>query len=72
MLAGTLQQQNSGFLERYRDEAAPGAHKRPPAVRRTTALNDYLKDQIRRRNYRQVDGFPDWWIYVNLKTAPPS
>ena len=68
LLAGTLQQQNSGFLERYRDEAAPGAHKRPPAVR-DDALNDYLKDQIRRRNYRQVDGFPDWWIYVNLKTA---
>lgn len=68
LLAGALQQQNSEFLERYRDQAAPGAHKRPPAVR-DDALNDYLKDQIRGHSYRRVDGFPEWWIYVDLKTV---
>ncbi len=67
LLAGVLQRQNPEFLERYRDEAAPGAHKRPPAVR-DDALNDRLKDQIREKRYRQVDGSSEWWIYVNLKT----
>lgn len=67
LLAGALQRQNPDFLERYRDEAAPGAHKRPPAVR-DDALNDYLEGQIRRQSYRQVDGSSEWWIYVDLKT----
>lgn len=67
LLAGALQRQSPDFLERYRDEAAPGAHKRPPAVR-DDALNDYLEGQIRRQSYRQVDGSSEWWIYVDLKT----
>ncbi|MDE0497100.1 MAG: type I restriction endonuclease [Acidimicrobiaceae bacterium] len=67
LLAGAMQRQSPDFLERYRDEAAPGAHKRPPAVR-DDALNDYLEGQIRGQSYRQVDGSSEWWIYVNLKT----
>lgn len=67
LLAGAMQQQNSDFLERYRDEAAPAAHKRRPAVR-DEALDDELMRHVRERRYRQVEGFPDWWIYVDLKT----
>jgi len=67
LLAGAMQRQSPDFLERYRDEAAPGAHKRPAAVR-DDALNDYLEGQIRGQSYRQVDGSSEWWIYVNLKT----
>ena len=67
LLAGALQRRNTDFMERYRDEAAPAAYKGTAAVR-DDMLDDSLRRQVSERRYRPVDGFPEWWIYVNLKT----
>ena len=67
LLAGALQRRNTDFMERYRDEAAPAAYKGTAAVR-NDMLDDSLRRQVSERRYRPVDGFPEWWIYVNLKT----
>lgn len=67
LLAGELQQQNSDFMERFRNEAVPSARRRRPAVR-DDSLDDWLMRQVQAGRYRQVDGFPEWWIHVDLKT----
>ena len=67
LLAGELQQQNPDFMERYRNEAVPSARRRPPAVR-DDELDVRLMRQVQGGRYRQVDGFPEWWIHVDLKT----
>ena len=63
--ASVLEQRNPGFLDAWAASGHQNA-KWPRAVRNG---NSRLQTDVGKREYRSVEGFPDWFLWVHASTA---